>query len=229
MPGDVNITPIAALLADPTRVNILLALGDGRALPAGELARRARVAASTVSMHLSKLVEYRMLTVEKQGRHRYFRITDLSIMQAIEVLAPFALDTPAHSLRESEVGGAIRQARMCYNHLAGVLGVTISQALVEKQLLVSIDEGYTLTSEGEQWFHELGIDIAKKKKQGVLFVPHHIDWSERRYHVAGNLGAALARRLIELEWITHTTSSRAVHVTEKGRQALSDELQLHLD
>ncbi len=226
MPGDVNITPIASLLADPTRVSILLALSDGRTLPAGELARRSHVAASTVSMHLSKLVEYQLLTVEKQGRHRYFRLADPSIVQAIEILAPFAPNTPVRSLRESEVAGAIRTARMCYNHLAGVLGVAISQALVDKGLLVSSDEGYTVTHEGEQWFHKFGIDVPRGNKHEVLFVPHHIDWSERRYHVAGTLGAALAQRLIELEWITRTPSSRAVRVTERGQQALREGLQL---
>lgn len=229
MPGDVDITPIASLLADPTRVSILMALSDGRALPAGELARRARVAASTVSMHLSKLLECGLLMVEKQGRHRYFRLADPAIVQVLEVLATFAPSTPVRSLRESEVAGAIRTARMCYNHLAGVLGVALSQALVDKQILLPLDDGYSVTSSGKQWLQNFGIEGTEFRKQGSLFVPHHIDWSERRYHVAGAFGAALAKRLFELDWMKRTPSSRAVCVTEKGKKVLMDEFQLRLD
>src|SRR6266700_4898502 len=117
MHGDVNIVPIAALLADSTRVNMLMALSDGRALPAGELARRARVTSSTASNHLAKLVESNLLVVEQQGRNRYFRIANPVVVQALETLAPLAPPASVHSLREAETSKAIRIARMCYHHL----------------------------------------------------------------------------------------------------------------
>ena len=226
MPGDINIVPVASLLADPTRASILQELSDGRALPAGELARRARVSSSTASSHLFKLVEAGLLAVEKQGRHRYYRIANPAIVQAIEALAALAPARPIHSLRESQIAEAVRNARMCYNHLAGNLGVKLSQALVDKRVLDASDDGYNITPNGLQWLRDFGIDEAVLKKRGSLVVPHHIDWSERLPHIAGELGAALARRLFDLEWITRTPSSRAVRLTASGQQALQDKLAL---
>ncbi|MBV9231958.1 MAG: winged helix-turn-helix transcriptional regulator [Chloroflexi bacterium] len=228
MLGDANIVAVASLLADSTRAGIILALSDGRAFPAGELARRIRVAPSTASAHLSKLVEAKLITVEKQGRHRYFRLTDPAIMQVIESLAVLAPAAPVHSLRESEVGGAVRSARMCYNHLAGKLGVALAQAMVDKGIFVSSDDGYLVTDCGREWFDEFGLDGIVLKKREPLFVPHHIDWSERRHHVAGALGAALARRLFDLGWIKRIPSSRAVRLTEEGQEELLKEFGLSL-
>jgi len=228
MPGDVNIASVASLLADPTRVSILQALGDGRALPAGELARSSRVNASTASAHLTKLVESGLLFVEKQGRHRYYRLANPAIEQALETLALFAPTFPVHSLRESEAAKAIRAARMCYGHLAGALGVALTQSLVDRQIVVALDEGFLLTDTGKQWLHNFGIDGPFLKKAGPLVAPHHIDWSERRHHLAGALGAALARRLTDLEWVKRAPSSRAIHITENGRKALADKFGLCL-
>jgi DNA-binding transcriptional ArsR family regulator len=228
MPGDINIVPIASMLADPTRASILLELSDGRALPAGELARRARVTSSTASAHLFKLVESGLLTVEQQGRHRYYHLANPAIVQALETLAALAPGRPVHSLRESQIAEAIRSARMCYNHLAGSLGVKLSQALVDKHILDASDDGYTITPSGMQWLSDIGVEETLLKKQRMLVVPYHIDWSERRHHIAGALGAALARRLLDLEWITRTPTSRAVRLTAIGQQALREEFDLCL-
>jgi DNA-binding transcriptional ArsR family regulator len=227
MPGDINIVPVALLLADPTRASILQELSDGRTLPAGELARRAHVTPSTASAHLFKLIEAGLLAVEKRGKHRYYRIANPAIVPAIEALAALAPARPVRSLRESQIAEAVRNARMCYNHLAGNLGVKLSQALVDKQVLDASDDGYSITQGGLQWLSTFGIDEAVLKKQGSLVVPHHIDWSERRPHIAGELGAALARRLFDLEWITRTPSSRAVRLTATGQQALGDDFAIH--
>jgi DNA-binding transcriptional ArsR family regulator len=227
MPGDINIVPVASLLADPTRAIILQELSDGRALPAGELAYRAHVSSSTASAHLFKLVDAGLLAVEKQGRHRYYRIANPAIVQAIETLAALSPARPVHSLRESQIAEAVRNARMCYNHLAGNLGVKLSQALVDKHVLDASDNGYSITPDGLQWLHNFGIDEATFKKRGSLVVPYHIDWSERRPHIAGELGAALARRLFDLEWIIRTPSSRAVRLTATGQQALQDQFAIH--
>src|SRR5437660_692755 len=128
MSGDVDIASIAALLADSTRAAMLLALSDGRAFTAGELSRRAKVKPSTASEHLARLVESSWLIAEKQGRYRYFRLADPRIIEIIEALARFAPPLEIHTLSESEGARAVRRARMCYNHLAGALGVQLTEA-----------------------------------------------------------------------------------------------------
>jgi len=228
MPGDVNVAAVAALLADPTRTAILTALLDGRAWPAGDLARAARVSPSTASNHLSKLVEHKLLRVEQQGRHRYFRLADPVIAEALELLAVFAPVSPVHSLRESEAGRALRIARLCYNHFAGKFGVALSQALLEKGILTKVDGGYLVTGDGECWLQEVGIECEALKKQGQIFAPHHIDWSERFHHVAGALGAALARRFLDLGWVIRVPNNRAVRLMEEGEQEFFKELGLCL-
>jgi len=134
--ADVDISPVAALLGDPTRATILSALHDGRALPAGELARRAGVGASTASEHLSRLVEGGILAVERTGRHRYFRLASAEVAHACEALAAIAPTRPVRSLREATVGAELARARLCYDHLAGALGVAVTDALVDRGALV---------------------------------------------------------------------------------------------
>lgn len=229
MPGDINIVPVASLLADPTRASILNELSDGRALTAGELARRARISPSTASAHLFKLVDAGLLMAEKQGRHRYYRIANSSIVQIIEMLAALSPIRPAQSLREAQIGEALCHARMCYNHLAGRLGVRLSQALVDKEILDLADEGYMISPAGVEWLHDFGIDATLFKKRGALAVPRHIDWSERRHHVAGAFGAVLTRRILDLEWITRTPSSRAIRLTARGQQALRETFGIELE
>jgi DNA-binding transcriptional ArsR family regulator len=228
MPGDANIAAFASLLADPTRVSMLVALADERALPAGDLARQARVSASTASAHLAKLVESGLLVVEKQGRHRYYRLADPAIEQALETLAGFAPAAPVHSLRESETAKAIRTARMCYGHLGGALAVALADSLTNREFIVDSDAGYFVTGAGRRWLSDFGVDGQLLKRRGPLVVPHHIDWSERRHHIAGSMGMALARRMLDLKWIKRAPASRAVHITEQGRQALTEEFGICL-
>lgn len=223
--GDANIAYVASLLADPTRANMLVALDDGRALTAGELARQARVQPSTASAHLGRLVEAGLLVAERQGRHHYFRLADPTIMQVIEALAVFAPSRPVKSLRDATIAGALRSARMCYNHLAGELGVALTQALLEKRIVREVEDGYAVSDDGRYWLTEFGIEAQKKS---LLFAPHHIDWSERRYHLAGAMGAALAKRFFELGWIKRLPSSRAVRVVDEGREGLTRVLGMKL-
>jgi DNA-binding transcriptional ArsR family regulator len=229
MPGDVNVAAVAALLADPTRSGILTALLDGRAWPAGDLARAVRVAPSTASNHLGKLVEHRLLQVERQGRHRYFRLADPAVAQALEQLAVLAPASPIRSLRDSEASRAVRAARMCYNHLAGKLGVALAQALVDREVLTKVDGGYLVCAAGERWLQDvLGVERAALQPRGLIVAPHHIDWSERLYHVAGALGSGLARRCLDLGWVRRIPSSRAVRLTAAGEQAFLTELGLRV-
>lgn len=220
MPGDINIASVAAVLADATRVSILLALGDGRPHAASELARRARVSRSTASIHLAKLVADGFIEAEKQGRHRYFRLANSAIGTALETLAVSAPPTEVHSLRESLVGEAVHKARICSDHLAGRLGVRITQALLEKEVLTDLEDGYLLSVHGSEWLRDFGVESALIE-QGLLGIaPRHPDWSEHSSHVAGMVGALLMKRLFELEWIAHLPSNRAVRVTEKGQAGL---------
>lgn len=220
MPGDVNIASVAAVLADATRVTILLALGDGRPHAASELAHRARVSRSTASIHLARLVADGFIEAEKQGRHRYFRLANPAIGAALEALAVSAPPTEVHSLRESLAGEAVRKARVCSDHLAGQLGVRLTQALLEKEILTDLEDGYLLSACGSQWLRNFGVESALIEQGQLGLVPRHPDWSEHSFHLAGMLGASLMKRLFKLEWIAYLPSNRAVRVTEKGQAGL---------
>jgi DNA-binding transcriptional ArsR family regulator len=228
MAGETDIAAVAALLADPTRATMLLALSDGRAFTASELARGAKIAPSTASEHLSRLVEGELLTVAKQGRHRYYRLADPAIVDIIESMARLAPQRKIRTLGESEHAKALHRARMCYHHLAGTLGVRLTEALVAKHLLQIADMGYILTDTGSAWLRTFGITGASSPKNGPLFIPWHIDWSERQHHVAGAFGAALANRLFELQWLERRPASRAVRLTATGASALAREFGVTL-
>jgi DNA-binding transcriptional ArsR family regulator len=228
MPGDVDIASVAALLAEPTRAAMLLALSDGRAFTTNELARSAKVAPSTASEHLARLLDSSLLVVEKQGRNRFYRLADPTIVEIMENLARLAPQVKIRSLGESERARAVRRARMCYNHLAGTLGVSLTEALVEKRILHSVDTGYVIEGSGINWLEDFGIPCQPLTKRGLLFVPWHIDWSERKHHVAGAFGAALTRHLFDLNWVKRQPSSRSVHLTPAGQAGLEQTFSLHL-
>lgn len=220
MNADVNIAAVAALIADPTRAAFLDELLDGRALPAGELARRAGVTASTASTHLARLVEGGLVVVERSGRHRYFRLADPTVARALEALAAVAPPKPVRSLRQSNVSAALRSGRTCYDHLAGVLGVQLTQSLVESGSLSVGDGAFALTEAGAGRLTAFGIDLLAVQRSRRAFAPCCLDWSERRHHLAGALGAALLHRLLDLGWIARTEASRAIKVTPEGRMGL---------
>lgn len=222
--GDADIAALASLLADSSRVTILLALCDGRALPAGELARHAGVAPSTMSGHLARLLENGVVSVESWGRHRYYRLADPRIAQALEALAICAPAAPVRSLRQSQTAAAVRFARTCYDHLAGYAGVALTEALVESGTLAPVEGGYAVNQDDSR-LRELGVDLRRMGKR-LHSAPQHLDWSERRHHVAGPLAVALTRHLFELGWLMRLPSSRAVRVTETGRIGLRDWLNV---
>lgn len=214
--GDANIAAVGALLADPARATMLLALCEGRALTAGELARRARIAPSTASAHLGKLLASGFVGVEAAGRHRYFRVTSRPLLDALEALAVIAPPLPVRSLRQSEAALAVRYARTCYDHLAGNVGVRLTQALCDEESLSEVEGGYQLTLAGRDRLQRMGVTYSGLKR-AVIFVPYHIDWSERRHHIAGPLAVAVTRHLFEKAWIVRMPSSRAVRLTDAGR------------
>lgn len=224
--ADAGIASVAALLAEPARAAILVALSDGRALPAGELARASRVAPPTASAHLARLVDAGVLAVEREGRHRYYRLTDPeTVVTALEALALVVPPPqPVDGVRGAFAASAVRRARTCYNHLAGVLGVRIATALVEREWLVLSDRLYEVTPAGESGLEALGVRVAAARRTRRVFARACLDWSERRYHLAGALGAALTARLFELGWIERMPASRAVRVSNAGRRALRRQL-----
>ena len=225
MIANADIAAPASLIGDSTRATFLMALSQGQSLPAGELARRARVTPSTASIQLAKLVEGGLLTVERNGRHRYYGLTDPNVAAAIESLAVIAPRRPASSLKQARVGSELQAARTCYDHLAGALGVALFDALQRQGLLTAAPEP---TRRGAKRFAELGIDVEELAGRRRPFAKRCLDWTERRDHLAGSLGAALASRCFELGWIERLPTSRAVLLTDAGRNALARELAIDL-
>ncbi|MGW3895166.1 ArsR/SmtB family transcription factor [Micromonospora profundi] len=217
---------LAALLADGTRADICVALLDGRAWTAGELARRAGVAPSTASDHLTRLVRGGLLVEERQGRHRYLRLAGPSVAQLIEALAGHtpAAPRPATSLRAATTATAMAYARTCYDHLAGRLGVLMYDALLAGGRLDQAS-GLTLTPDGWAWAAGLGVPVDVLRAARRPVVRDCLDWTERRPHLAGGLGAALCRRFAELGWTT-PGAGRGVRLTSVGRTALAETLDV---
>ena len=216
----------AALLSDPGRAAILMALMDRRALPAGQLAMIANVAAQTASSHLSKLVDGGLLRVEQQGRHRYYRLADTEVANAIEAL--LAISPGGHALAvmpRQAVSGDLAHARTCYSHLAGRLGVDIADAFQCRGILVEQpSKSFLITDRGQQWFQGLGIVVTDRKRKDVRFARRCLDWTERRPHLAGPLGATMLTRCLELRWLARIRNSRALRVTHEGQRKFQDVL-----
>jgi len=226
--GDADVAAAAALIGEPARAALLLALMEEDALPARELAARARVAPSTASGHLARLVDGGLLAGERRGRHRYFRLADPAVAVALEALAAIAPTRPVRSLRDATVSEAIRHARTCYDHLAGRLGVELSAALERERVLAYDGEGYVVGPAAPTRLGDLGIDLEELSGRRRPLVRSCLDWSERRRHVAGALGAALAERLFELDWLRRRTTNRSVEITSIGRERLRAQFGLEL-
>jgi DNA-binding transcriptional ArsR family regulator len=246
MLGDTDISPVAALLADPARSRILLALADGRALAASVLADEAGVAPSTASAHLSKLVAGGLLTVESHGRHRYFRLSGPDVGELLETLSRLSGYRPIRSLRDGTKAKAVRYARTCYDHLAGVVGTELMAALIDQGTLAGgdgvfdpgaaerdrlsspgFDFDYRITPDGIEQLAGFGIEFDALPRRRPL-IRYCVDWSEQRHHLAGSLGAAITERMFDLRWIERANRSRAVHLTDAGRTGLLDRFGVQL-
>jgi DNA-binding transcriptional ArsR family regulator len=219
---EVNIAAVAVLIGDPSRAAMLNALNGRQTLPASELARRAGISPQTASVHLAKLVEGGLLTLVAQGRHRYYTLANAEVAQALEALAVIAPPARVRSLRESIVAEQVHVARTCYDHLAGKLGVGLTQALHERGIIQRAEQerNYRITAEGALFLQDFGIELEALQRQRRALALACLDWSERYYHLAGALGAALRERLLQLGWIEQRFSSRAVQLTESGRIGL---------
>lgn len=219
----IALAEIGALLGDPARANILLALIAGRPLTAGELAWAARVTAQTASGHLAKLTEAGLLAVERQGRHRYYRLASPLIAQMLEGMQVVAsLQSPPRYRPASRIDDALRAGRTCYDHLAGRLGVALADAMVARGHVVLAGDGGEATPEGEAFLQRFQVETSPRPGQKRCFCRPCLDWSERRPHIAGALGAALAQRCFALGWIARVKDSRAVTITPAGREGLEE-------
>jgi len=228
--GDIDIAAVGALVADRARCRILLTLNDGRSLPASHLAMEAGVSAATASSHLAKLAGAGLLRVEARGRNRYYALAGPAVGNLIEALEQLAPVSSVHSLREASRAKALREARTCYDHLAGRLGVAIMVEMLARGHLAATggadevaDEvagelGYEVTDSGVRFLGDFGVRVAPRR----LGVRYCIDWSERLPHLGGALGRSLLERVLGLDWIRRTEHGRAVAVTPAGRVGLAD-------
>jgi DNA-binding transcriptional ArsR family regulator len=224
MDGDADIAAVAAAIGHPARGAMLTAMFGGRALPASDLARAARVSRSTASAHLAQLVDAGLVSVERQGRHRYHRLAGADVAEALETLAALAPPRPVRSLRESDRARAHRAARSCYDHLAGALGVAVTDALCAAGALERSSLG--LRDPGP--LRALGVDAEAANAGRRPLTRSCLDWSERRPHLAGALGAAVLDALLRSSWAERRPGGRALAVTPAGREALRDALDLDI-
>ncbi|MFC7391475.1 ArsR/SmtB family transcription factor [Scopulibacillus cellulosilyticus] len=217
-----GISETASLMGDPTRLSILMSLADGRALTAGELAKIAKVTPQTASAHLTKLVQGSLITVETQGRHRYYSLASHEVAYAIEAVAVISPPLEVRSLSESSHKKALSFARTCYGHIAGELGVALTDAMLKLGYFRDFGKVYKVTEKGKQWLQKFGIDPLPEKIN-LNAVPHHIDWTVRRHHIAGPLALAITERLIDLGWIQRGSIRRSIRMTELGHSKILEE------
>ena len=223
-----NLVEVAALVGDTARTTMLNALMGGQSLTASELAYCANVSRSTASGHLSKLVAARLLTVTHKRRFSYYRIASplvATMLESIKVVA--AIEVPPRRQPRSANDDALRFARSCYDHLAGQVGVAVTDALVAMGHIVLTDEGGEVTSSGERFFSAFGVDLRPWTRR--LFCQSCLDWSERRYHLKGLVGARILDRLLELGWLKCAPGIRALQLTPAGKAGLSETFRIEIN
>jgi DNA-binding transcriptional ArsR family regulator len=216
-----NITRIAAAIGDPVRAEMLSALMAGRALTATELAAHAGITKQTGSTHLRRLLDARLVVVHAQGRHRYFAIANEDVAHLLERMTGIAADAVHVRLRTGPREPALRKARVCYDHLAGELAVSIYDRFMHEHWLEFATQTLSLTPEGERSLSGFGIDIERVRAQKRALCRACMDWSERRNHLAGALGAALLERIFERGWARRERASRLVVFRPSGERELS--------
>ena len=216
---EVQLIKIAGLIGDPVRATVLWTLLDGKAYTATELAIYADTSLQNMSMHLNKLTKADLLTVERQGRHRYFRYSRNEVAYAIEGLTHLA---PKGALKENNSGRALsdfQYCRTCYDHMAGKVGVLLTDYLLKTKIIrLNDNKLFSVTEKGEGFFEDLNIDVQKLKQRRRIFAKPCLDWSERKFHLAGALGAALLEKMLREDWVRRRRSSRVLMLTAKGQK-----------
>jgi DNA-binding transcriptional ArsR family regulator len=219
---------IAALIGDPVRATIMWTLMDGKALTATELAITADTSPQNISMHLTKLLQADLLSVENQGRHRYYRFSRNDIAYAIEAMASLMPHAPGKKDLHTENTSEIKYCRTCYDHLAGKVGVAVTDSLLQQRIIVEQKNNFEISKKGEKWFSDFGIHVDELKEQRRSFLRPCLDWSERRHHIAGSLAAALLDVMLSADWVRRIKNSRAVIITGNGQKKLHQYFRLSL-
>lgn len=219
---------IATLLGEKARSIMLWSLLDGKAYTATELSISANISKQSTSNHLAKLVEAQLLIVEKQGRHRYYRLANARVAQVIESIASLIPNAQIKSIHTKSKSQDIAYARTCYDHLAGEIGVKITDALINQNIIKPVDNEYTVSNLGGKWFSELDINVNELKLKKRSFAHKCLDWTERRHHLAGSLGAALLEYMLSHDWVRKKKNTREVYMTSLGIQELDKRLNLFL-
>jgi DNA-binding transcriptional ArsR family regulator len=222
MDPDADLASVAALIADRNRAQMLLTLLGGVPQSGSALAEAAGISRSLASAHLKKLVAGGLVQARPNGRQQLYSIASEPVADALEILILLAPASKVSSLRDATRAKSLRWARMCYDHLAGAVGVSVTEALLGRGLLGEQDGGYVLGPRGAAEFGRIGIEVDKLDRRTRPLLRPCRDWSERRFHLAGSLGAALTRTMLERHWIATREASRIVTVTEAGRAALLD-------
>jgi len=216
-----DVAAAAALLGDPARAAMIALLVSGDAYPATVLAASAGISAQTASAHLAKLAAGGIVVSTKSGRHRLYRLGTHKVADAFEALSAISSVRPIRSLHQSDESKAMNTARMCYDHLAGFVGVSVADELVRSGALTRRDRSYVVTRRGRSWLSDFGVDIESVAMSKRKFATQCLDWSERRPHVGGALGASLADRMLNAGWFTRRRTNRSLIVTESGWSALN--------
>ncbi|MHA3903504.1 ArsR/SmtB family transcription factor [Castellaniella sp. WN] len=212
-----GVSVAAFLIADHSRAAMLMTLMDGRALPAGELARASGVTAQTASSHLAKLLEGGLISVETEGRHRYYRLANRHVAETLEHLAAIRPETATRPKARSPQLRRLCWCRTCYDHLAGQVGVALAHALQDRDYIrASTDKQFIVTASGAEWFGSIGVDMRSVRPTRRGIARQCLDWTERMHHLAGPLGVRLLAVLCENGWLRRSAGSRAVAVTPKG-------------
>lgn len=223
MTTEANMVEVAALVGDTARATMLIALMGGQALTSSELADIARITRPTASGHLGQLVDARLLAVTASGRNRYYRIASQRVASMLEgTSAVAAIDMPPRYRPRSAHDEATRHARTCYNHLAGVVGVAIADALAAKRFVALSCDGGEVTEAGSRFLSDFGADLSAAAAGRRIFCRSCLDWSERRFHIGGHVGAEIWRCSLGRGWFTRRHDSRAVTITTAGRRGLRE-------
>lgn len=224
-----TLAEVAALMGDVARANILSALMNGRALTASELAWHANVSAQTTSSHLGKLLEGRLITVERQGRHRYYRLASPQVAQALETLMILSSQGPKRHRPIGPRDAELRVARTCYDHLAGRLGVALADTMAAREHVIVQDGAGVVTDSGMRFLRDFGIEFERDNGNARTARPLCrlcLDWSERRPHLAGRVGASLYARCLDMGWVVRRKDSRAVMITDTGQAGFAETFQI---
>lgn len=218
----------ASLLCEPSRARILWNLLDGRAYTATELACVSDLSASSVSNHLSRLLKGEIVKVDIQGKHRYYSFANDEVAYVVESLANLAREKGVCGPEKPLAKDDVKYCRSCYDHLAGKVGVQIADGLLSRGLIRLRNKNFIITEKGDTFFRDFGLDIQTLQKQRRFFAKACLDWSERKYHLAGSLGAALFNEMLRKDWLRRTKDSRVIVITSLGQREVRNTMGVEI-